>query len=126
MSQRVVICDDDLHVVVPLQIKFTEAGYDAVIAHDGEEAWQEIQACTPDLLVTDLCMPEMDGFELVRRLRSYPPTRHVPVILLTAVPLETATREVIAELDITEVMPKPYSAKAALRAAERVTGAVGA
>ena len=124
MMKRVVICDDQLHVVTPLRIKFTKAGYDAVIAHDGQEAWQEIQECIPDLLVTDLCMPEMDGYELVKRLRSNPATKHIPVVLLTGVSLDTMRREVIEELDITEVIPKPYSAKAVLRAAERVIAAV--
>ena len=125
MSQRVVICDDDLHVVIPMQIKFTKAGYDAVIAHDGEEAWQEIQACMPDLLITDLHMPLLDGCELVRRLRGQPTTRHLPVIMLTGVPRETMETGVLEELQITEVMPKPYSVKAVLRAAERAIAMVG-
>ena len=74
MGQRVLICDDELHIVKPLALKFRKAGYEVVTAEHGEDAWTVIQQQTPDLLISDILMPELDGFGLVSRIRDHEPT----------------------------------------------------
>ena len=125
MSHRVLIVDDELCVVVPLQLKFSKAGYDVTTAMDGDEAWEEIQKQPPDLLISDVLMPNMDGYELVERIRSYPPTSDLPVVFLTATAVEQKTREWAAEKNVAEVISKPYSVKNVLRTAQRLLERAG-
>jgi CheY-like chemotaxis protein len=126
MSHRVLIVDDELHVVIPLQLKFTKAGYEVATAMDGDEAWDEIQRQPPDLLVSDVLMPNMNGYELVERIRDYAPTSDLPVVFLTATAVEQKTREWAAEMNVAEVIPKPYSVKNVLRTAQRLLERAGA
>ena len=60
------------------------AGDEVRIAHDGQEAWEMIQEDLPDVLVTDVQMPRVDGFELSRRIRGNDATKDLPILMLTA------------------------------------------
>ncbi|MGB6044643.1 MAG: response regulator [Pirellulales bacterium] len=122
MATRVLIVDDELHVTVALRVKFAKAGYDVTTAMDGREAWEEIQRQPPELMIADVVMPNVDGFELVKRVREHPPTADLPVILLTATAVEQRTRDLAKELNIAEVVAKPFSIKNVLRSAERLVG----
>lgn len=120
MADRVLIVDDELHVVVALRVKFAKAGYDVMTAMDGEEAWQQILQQQPDLMIADVLMPNLDGFELVRRVRSHAATANLPVILLTATAVEQQTCDLAEELNIAEVVAKPFSVKNVLRSAKQL------
>ena len=61
-----------------------QADYDVEVAVDGSYAWAVAQLQTPDLILSDIVMPGLDGLGLVRRLRNYPPTAKVPIILMSA------------------------------------------
>jgi two-component system alkaline phosphatase synthesis response regulator PhoP len=122
MATRVLIVDDELHVTVALRVKFAKAGYDVTTAMDGQEAWEEIQRQPPELMIADVVMPNVDGFELVKRVREHPPIADLPVILLTATAVEQKTRDLAKELNIAEVVAKPFSIKNVLRSAERLVG----
>lgn len=81
MHILIVEDNDDLRnfMQYPLQVNF-----DVLLAKDGVEAWEIIQKQMPDIVVSDVMMPEMDGFELCRLIKSTYETSHIPVILLTA------------------------------------------
>jgi len=81
---RVLVADDEDDVRELVVYRLSRSGYDVVEARDGEEALRLAGERTPDLLVLDVMMPRIDGYELTRRLRAEPATSRVPVILLTA------------------------------------------
>jgi len=67
-----------------IQVNLERHGYHVVTAHDGKEALEKVAAEKPDLVVLDVMMPYMDGFEVLRHLRRDPATAELPVIMLTA------------------------------------------
>jgi two-component system alkaline phosphatase synthesis response regulator PhoP len=81
MAKKILLCDDEIHILRAAEIKISRAGYDVRIAHDGQQAWEAIQADRPDLLVTDLHMPRCDGLELTARIRANPEYRDIPVVM---------------------------------------------
>lgn len=84
MSKKILVVDDERHIVRLIQVNLERQGYHVVTAHDGKEALEKVTAETPDLVVLDVMMPYMDGFEVLRNLRREPETRELPVIMLTA------------------------------------------
>ena len=84
MPKKILAVDDEKHIVRLVQVNLERAGYEVVIANDGKEALEKVQAENPDLVVLDVMMPYMDGFEVLQNLRRNPATRDIPVIMLTA------------------------------------------
>jgi DNA-binding response OmpR family regulator len=120
MPKRVLLCDDEIHILRAAEIKLTRAGLDVTCANDGEEAWQAICEQKPDLLVTDCQMPRLAGFGLVRRVRGDERTKDLPVLMLTAKGFELAQREVADEWGILAILAKPFSPRELLRCVEQV------
>jgi diguanylate cyclase (GGDEF)-like protein len=83
-GERVLVVDDDPFIARLLEIELRAAGYDVRLAADGREALETIGEWLPDLVLADVMMPNMDGFELTRRLRQDSRTATVSVIMLTA------------------------------------------
>jgi diguanylate cyclase (GGDEF)-like protein len=83
-GERVMVVDDDPFIARLLEIELRAAGYDVRLASDGREALETIGEWLPDLVLADVMMPNMDGFELTRRLRQDSRTATVSVIMLTA------------------------------------------
>ena len=81
---NVLLVEDDPDKRNLLQVALEMAGYSVVTAVDGVAGLQAVESHQPDLIVTDVMMPRMDGFELARRVRSNPSTRFIPVIIQTA------------------------------------------
>ena len=126
MSKRIVVCDDDSHIVLAVSLKLSRAGFDVKTARDGQEAWEEIARQAPDLVLTDCQMPRMDGLELSRRLRESPATREIPIFMLTAKGMELDAAELRENLGINRVIMKPFSPRDLLRAVEEEIGSVAA
>lgn len=84
MAQKVLVCDDERHIVRLIQVNLERQGYQVVTAFDGKEGLEKIRAEKPRLVVLDVMMPYMDGFEVLKNLRREPETEHLPVIMLTA------------------------------------------
>ncbi|MGZ8652036.1 MAG: GGDEF domain-containing response regulator [Actinomycetota bacterium] len=83
-GESLLVADDDPFIARLLEIELRAAGYDVRVASDGVEAFELAQARSPDLVLADVMMPNMDGFELTRRLRQDPRTATVSIIMLTA------------------------------------------
>jgi diguanylate cyclase (GGDEF)-like protein len=83
-GESLLVVDDDPFIARLLEIELKAAGYDVRVASDGEQALSAAQERPPDLVLADVMMPNMDGFELTRRLRQEPRTSTVSVIMLTA------------------------------------------
>ena len=84
-AYRVVLIDDDpdLRKLVKLTLEFT-AGWQVTAAADGETGIAAVRTERPDLAIVDIMMPDMDGYQVCRRLKDDPSTRAVPVVFLTA------------------------------------------
>jgi len=123
MPRSVLLCDDEIYILRAAEIKLKRAGYDVRIARDGEEAWQQIQAQAPDILVTDCQMPRLDGLGLIRRLRDNPATRDLPVFMLTAKGFELCCDDLARQWNVMGVIGKPFSPRELLQTIEKVVGA---
>jgi diguanylate cyclase (GGDEF)-like protein len=83
-GKRILVVDDDRNLRKIIQTNLELAGYDVSTAPNGEEAMQLLDVMQPDLVVLDVMMPLMDGYEVARRIRRHPSNTHVPIIMLTA------------------------------------------
>ena len=120
MAERILLCDDEIHIMRAAEFKLERAGYDVQIAGDGQEAWEAIELQKPDLLITDCQMPRLDGLGLVQRVRENPDTRDLPVLMLTAKSYELSQEEMSARWNVIAVMAKPFSPRELLRLVEEV------
>jgi DNA-binding response OmpR family regulator len=84
MPHTILVVDDDPAVSRLVEINLTQVGYQVQIAADGEEALARVAASKPDLVILDVMMPRLDGFEALKRLRADPSSAEIPVIMLTA------------------------------------------
>src|SRR3569833_1865849 len=83
-GNRVLVVDDERHIVRLAQVCLERDGYEVITAADGKEALEKVASTHPDLVILDVMMPYMDGFEVLQNLRKNPETRELPVIMLTA------------------------------------------
>ena len=83
-GERLLVVDDDPFIARLLEIELAAAGYAVRVANDGQQALDMVRRDPPDLVITDVMMPHVDGFELTRMLREDPATATVSVIILTA------------------------------------------
>ncbi|HEU4432375.1 MAG TPA: diguanylate cyclase [Pyrinomonadaceae bacterium] len=83
-KSTILIVDDNPDKLGLLEAAFTLAGYNVTTATDGDEALAAIESYQPDLVITDVMMPRMNGYELAQRIRSNPLTKFIPVIMQTA------------------------------------------
>jgi len=107
-GSRILIVDDDPGLRLLARRALDKDGHSLREASDGAEGLERIADWRPDLVVLDLVMPEMDGLEVLRRLRAEPATKLLPVLVLTAHADETSTR---AGFDVgaTDYLTKPFS-----------------
>lgn len=83
---RVLLAEDNGDMRTYLQTMLTKLGHEVAVAPDGLEAWEAARKTPPDVIVSDIMMPQLDGYELLRLIRETPATQHIPVILITAKP----------------------------------------
>jgi len=84
MPHKILAVDDERHIVRLVEVNLARAGYQVVTAFDGREALEKVKSERPDLIVLDVMMPYMDGFEVLNVLKKDPETKDIPVIMLTA------------------------------------------
>ena len=127
MSKRILIVEDEKNIVDILSFNLTREGYETLEAYDGQAGLQLALEQNPDLILLDLMLPKMNGFDVCRNLRKE--NRSTPVIMLTA--REEETDKVLGlELGADDYITKPFSmrellarVKANIRRNEMVTGA---
>lgn len=85
---KILIIDDDDDVIMLLQLIFKDAGFTADAALDGGAGLEKARSFQPDVILLDIIMPGMDGWEVCRKLRSLPQTESVPIVILTGIRTE--------------------------------------
>src|SRR3989304_3249233 len=104
-KQTILVVDDEKHIVDLAKLYLTKEGYQVEVAYDGKAALDKAKSVAPDLIVLDLMMPEMDGWEVCRSLRR---DNGVPIIILTARG-DDVDKIVGLELGADDYMTKPFN-----------------
>jgi two-component system, OmpR family, alkaline phosphatase synthesis response regulator PhoP len=122
MTKKVLLCDDEIHILRAAELKVARAGYEVRIARDGQQAWEMIQEDLPDVLVTDVQMPRMDGFALSRQIRDCDATKELPILMLTAKGFELEQQELMEKWGIIDILAKPFSPRELVRLIDQIVG----
>ncbi|HBB98915.1 MAG TPA: DNA-binding response regulator [Blastocatellia bacterium] len=104
-KKRILVVDDEQHITMVMRSGLTKHGYDVRVAAEGEAALELFQLWTPDLVITDLSMPNMDGLEVCRRLRA---VSTVPIIVLSVKGDETVKIEAL-DAGADDYVTKPFA-----------------
>lgn len=105
---KILVVDDDQDVRLLMGVRLRKSGYDVVTAEDGEEAVRIVRQAKPDLILLDLGLPKMDGYEVCRTLKSGPETCGIPIIILSAKSQQT-DREQASAAGAESYMAKPFN-----------------
>ena len=109
-KQRILVVDDDKSIVKVVRSYLEQAGYEVQVAYDGESALHALRSEKPDLLVLDLMLPDRDGWEITRLIRSDPSLHAMPIVMLTA-RVEDIDKIVGLELGADDYVTKPFNAR---------------
>jgi chemosensory pili system protein ChpA (sensor histidine kinase/response regulator) len=107
-ANTVLVVDDSITVRRVTQRFLARNGYSVMLAKDGLDALEQLQQALPDVVLTDIEMPRMDGFDLTRNIRADERTRHLPVIMITS-RIADKHRNYAQELGVNHYLGKPYS-----------------
>jgi two-component system chemotaxis response regulator CheY len=108
MAKTILVVDDSPTVRKFVSVSLSMQGFRVVTACDGMDALEQLPAQSVDLVITDLNMPHMDGFELIKSLRESPTYRDLPVIILTSASDEMSKQH-SQQLGVHSYLQKPFS-----------------
>lgn len=126
MAEKILTVDDDPDILDALTMILESKGYQVVTARDGVEALAKVETEKPGLIILDLLMPKMDGFEVYKKLQEpkYAKYKHIPILILTSVREEASRRryelETGNELRVDDYIEKPFSPDFLLRRVEKL------
>src|SRR3990167_8082182 len=103
---KILVVDDEPELLKALRVRLTAEGFACETASNGREALDRIKAQRPDLIILDLIMPEVTGYEVCRQLQDDPRTAALPILVLTAVPQRAIVQT--AELGAATILHKPF------------------
>ena len=107
MGKHLLIVDDEVDITETVKIRLEYNGYTVSLAYDGLDGIEKARTKKPDLILLDILMPHLDGFEVCRRLQKIPETKDIPVIMLTAVKTEE-TLQKAREAGAQDYVLKPF------------------
>ena len=119
--KKILIADDDSDLVKLLRFRLEERGYDIEVAHDGQEAIDKIYQLAIDLIILDIDMPKVDGFEICKRMQSDEIYKNIPIILLTGTSKEAADIVRGMRSGAVSYVQKPYTSEVLLGIIEGFT-----
>jgi DNA-binding response OmpR family regulator len=131
MSAKILVVDDDPDVLEAISIILEANGYEVVTARDGLDGLDKLKVEKPDLMILDLLMPKMDGFEVCKELKD--PRRakyaHIPIIILSSIKEQASRRryelETGLQLDVDDYVEKPIEHTILLERVENILKKVG-
>lgn len=121
--KKVLIVDDEPAIIEILSSRLKAAGYDVCSACDGIEGVEKAKREKPDLIIMDVLMPRMTGFEAMKKIRESPETRSIPAIIISA---KGSMRDYFSDITEVEFIPKPYDPKELVNRIETLIGSHGA
>jgi two-component system, OmpR family, alkaline phosphatase synthesis response regulator PhoP len=110
MTKKVLIVDDEPNITISVEFLMRREGFEVLVARDGEEGLARIRADRPDLVVLDVMMPKLDGFEVCKAVRADPTLAGVRILMLTA---KGRAAEISKGLSLgaDAYIPKPFSTR---------------
>jgi two-component system alkaline phosphatase synthesis response regulator PhoP len=118
---RILVVDDEIYIVHILDFSLGMEGYEVITALDGEQALEKARAEKPDLIVLDIMMPKLDGYETCKILKAEPDTKDIPVILLSAKG-RNVDQKIGFEVGADDYITKPFSPR---KLVERINAILG-
>ena len=112
--KNILIVDDEPHVIRVLKLSLEKNGYVVTAAHNGEQALERLKDNLPDILITDIDMPRMNGKELCSRIKNDMPDRNFPILVLTS-KTEIEHRVWTRDMKLTMFLEKPVSIRKLLK-----------
>jgi DNA-binding response OmpR family regulator len=109
-KQQILFVDNEKDLVEMMKMSFEYEGYDVSVACDGKEALDKLSESKPDMVVMDVVIPKIDGWEVLSQIRSNPETNHLPVIILTS-KSEEISKLLGYKLGADDYITKPFSTK---------------
>jgi len=110
-EKKILLVDDDADFVEATKIILESKSYDVAVAYDGKEGLKKVETELPNLIILDVMMPEINGYEVCAKIKSDPKYGHIPILLLTAVgeAISTTkyTREMGMKMEADDYIPKP-------------------
>jgi DNA-binding response OmpR family regulator len=110
MSARILIVDDEPNIVLSLEFLMEQAGFEVAVAGDGEAALAQLAACRPDLVLLDIMLPRLNGYEVCQRIRANPDWSRIKVVMLSAKGRELEVSKGLA-LGANAYVTKPFSTR---------------
>jgi len=110
MSKTILIVDDEAYIVTSLEYVMQSAGFEVAVAYDGEEALEKVAETAPALVILDLMMPKLDGFEVCEKIRQNPLWKDIRIIILTAKGRDIERKKGMS-LGADDYMTKPFSTR---------------
>ncbi len=120
-AKRVLICDDDPVILRLLQVNLELEGYDVLTAHHGEEAFDIATKELPDLVILDIMMPRLDGYQTCQKLKAEDSTKQIPVVFLSA-KAQQSDIEKGKSFGVSDYLTKPFDPNDLLDVVERLVG----
>ncbi len=117
---KILIIDDEPEILILVKSRITANGYRAVTAGSGKAGLETAEKDKPDIILLDLLMPEMDGYEVMKRLKANPVTKPIPVILFTAAPPEEVIKKGGHVMEAVDFVIKPFDEKALIFLINRI------
>ena len=108
MAYKILVVDDEPTIVRLMEFILARQGHEMLVAVNGEEALEKIRAHAPDLVLLDIMMPRIDGYEVARAVRADPATASLPIIMLSAKAQEEDIRRGVG-IGVDEYITKPFS-----------------
>ena len=124
MPHKVLIAEDEPNIVISLEFLLGGAGHDVLVARNGADALGLAESVRPDLLVLDVMLPGVDGFEVCRRIRGNPDTRDTRILMLTARGRQSEIDKGMAA-GADAYMTKPFATRELLDAVARLLAGAG-
>ena len=108
MAYKILVVDDEPTIVRLMEFILARQGHEMIVAVNGEEALQKIKVHQPDLVLLDIMMPRIDGYEVAQKLRADPQTAALPIIMLSAKAQDEDIRRGV-EVGVDEYVTKPFT-----------------
>ena len=108
MSHKILIVEDEPNIVIPLQFLLEQKGYQIIVATSGEEALKIVSTVKPDLILLDIMLPGMDGYEVCEHIRQNEDSHHTKIIFISALGREIDIAKGMA-LAADAYIVKPFS-----------------
>ncbi len=84
MPKKILVIDDEPELVKAITIRFKAIGYEVLPVSDGQKGVDKAQEFRPDLILLDIIMPKIDGYEVCKKLKANPKTKNIPIVIFTA------------------------------------------